>query len=95
MTIAIDFDDTFTADPVLWSAFIKSAKARGHKPMCVTGRRNSEENIDLINAEFDRWDCQMPVFFCNLSSKVDTMERHGVKIDVWIDDAPLTLVHGH
>ena len=93
--IAIDYDDTFTADPELWSRFIQDAKNRGHRFYCVTARKESIENIELINQSFDQWECQMPVVFSNLSSKVTTMERQGIKIDIWIDDAPLALVHGH
>tara|TARA_R100001086_G_scaffold231526_1_gene152298 strand:+ start:414 stop:743 length:330 start_codon:yes stop_codon:yes gene_type:complete len=95
LTIAIDFDDTFTADPKLWSTFIQNATEAGHQVMCVTARRQSAENEDIINSMFDHWQCQMPIIFSNLSSKVDEMERRGLKVDIWIDDAPYALVHGH
>ena len=94
-TIAMDFDDTFTADPQLWSRFIKDAKERGHRFYCVTARRDSAENIELINQWFDKYECQMPIVFANLASKVATMEKRGIKVDIWIDDAPFALVHGH
>lgn len=94
LNIALDFDDTFTADPVLWGNFIKSAKLRGHQVFCVTARRESEENIDTINAQFDHWGCQIPIFFCNLASKLDQMEGRGIKIDIWIDDSPFAIVNG-
>lgn len=93
--IAMDFDETFTADPGLWSTFIRHAKSRGHHFFCVTARRETEQNIELINAAFDEWECQMPIVFANLSSKVTTMEKRGIKVDIWIDDAPFALVHGH
>lgn len=92
---ALDFDDTFTADPWLWSRFVRDAIGRGHRFYCVTARRDSDENVDLINKAFDYWGCQMPIIFANLSSKVTTMERRGIKVDIWIDDAPFALVHGH
>lgn len=95
LTFALDFDDTFTADPELWAAFIRQAKDRGHHFFCVTARRQSESNVDLINAAFDQWQCQMPIIFCNLHSKVTTMEKRGIRVDIWIDDAPFALVHGH
>lgn len=92
---AIDFDDTFTADPGLWACFIRAGKARGHRFFCVTARRDSIENIEMINDWFDSYECQMPVIFSNLDSKVTTMEKRGIKVDIWIDDAPYALVHGH
>ena len=36
LIIAIDFDDTFSADPELWTAFILNAQQRGHKIICVS-----------------------------------------------------------
>ena len=95
LTFGLDFDDTFTADPGLWAAFVKLSKHRGHRFYCVTARRDTVENTDTINDIFDEWDCQMPIIFANLSSKVDTMDRRGIKVDIWIDDAPYALVHGH
>jgi len=93
--IAIDFDDTFTADPELWSRFIQHGKSRGHKFYCVTSRGESVENVDIINEWFDIWECQMPIVFANRASKVDTMECLGIKVDIWIDDAPYALVRGY
>jgi hypothetical protein len=31
LNIAIDFDDTFSADPELWRLFIDAAEAKGHR----------------------------------------------------------------
>ena len=94
-TYGIDFDDTFTADPVLKSLFIQAGKLRGHRFYCVTARRATEENEDLLNEWFDKYNCQMPIIFSNLRSKVDEMVARGIKIDVWVDDSPYMLVHGH
>ncbi len=95
LSIAIDFDDTFTASPELWSAFIQNAKRLGHRPMIVTSRRNSEWNTEIINNLLDTWGCQVPIHFCNLASKVETMRQRGFKVDIWIDDSPNALVFGH
>lgn len=95
LTIAIDYDDTFTADPALWSSFIQDAKLMGHSVCCVTARRCTEQNVDNINLQFDHWNCQIPVFFSNLGSKIAEMERRGIDVSIWIDDDPRRLVHGH
>ncbi len=95
LTFSMDFDDTFTADPELMAEFVRLGKARGHKFYCVTARRATEENEDIINEFFDQHECQMPIIFSNLRSKVDEMVARGIKIDIWIDDAPYALVHGH
>ena len=95
MNIAIDYDDTFTADPELWSAFVANATARGHQLYMITARRNTMANSDLINAMLDLWKCQMPIVFCSLGSKLHAVEQRGIKIGIWIDDDPEKLVRGH
>lgn len=94
LVFAIDFDDTFTADAELWSEFIHMAKKRGHRVYCVTCRRDSEENVDIIAEAFATYELSVPVVFCNMGSKMWHMEQRGVKVNIWIDDAPHALVHG-
>lgn len=90
MIIAIDFDGTYSADPTLWDAFITSAKSRGHKVYCVTARRETEENVA---------ECDVPgvlTYFTGLSAKDWYMrEKRGIVVDVWVDDDPKVIVHGH
>lgn len=95
LTIAIDFDDTFTADPELWAGFIKSCIDRNHWVYCVTSRRNTDENINIITKAFNDQGLNVLIVFCNLKSKVKTMEDRGIKVNIWIDDAPHALVYGH
>lgn len=89
MNIALDFDDTYTADRELWDRFIADAKERGHTVWIVTARRNTEENAAIVDVP------SCPVVFTALASKTWTMEQRGVTIDIWIDDDPETLVRGH
>lgn len=95
LTFALDFDDTFTADPELWSEWIKVAKFRGHKVYCVTARRDHEENRKELSDYFSQYGISIPIVFCNLGSKTWTMEQRGIKVNIWIDDSPHALVHGH
>ena len=92
---AIDFDDTLTAAPALISKFIREGKDLGYSFWLVTARRDSEENTVFLNEYMDKYECQMPIIFCNLKSKVDTVNDRGIRIDIWMDDAPYALVHGH
>lgn len=89
-TIALDFDNTYTADPGLWDAFIENAKARGHTIVCVTARRDTGENREIVRVP------GCTTYFTGLASKLWFMrERRGLKIDIWIDDDPQTCVNGH
>lgn len=96
LLFGIDFDDTITAAPELFAAFIRDLHKQGHRAICVTARRDTDENREEIADYFDRHSIpEIPIVFCNLCSKVDTMTKRGTKVNIWIDDAPHALVHGH
>ena len=73
MLIALDYDKTYTADPVLWDDFIKSAQNRGHEVKIVT-MRYPREPIDAAPAD---------VIYTSRKAKASY-----VKADIWIDDRP-------
>lgn len=86
MTIAIDLDNTWTADLVLWRVFYEHAtKSRGHRVIMVTARR------DMPSVEERARYClpiEMPIFCTAGDFKEQHVRRAGIKVDVWIDDAP-------
>jgi hypothetical protein len=90
MTIAIDFDQTYTADSRMWYNIIKLMKSYGHNVVCVTCRPewdifSMEQLEDLIGKE--------NIFFTDGEAKIPFMEgRHHV--DIWIDDCPATITGG-
>jgi len=94
LTFGMDFDDTFTADPVLMSEFVLNAQKRGHKVLCVTSRRDCEESREEMEAVFSHFGVMIPIIFCNMGSKLWTMEQRGTTVDIWVDDAPHAIVHG-
>ena len=63
--------------------------------MIVTARRETEENTEEINGMLDQYDCQMPIVFTSLGSKLHACESRGIRVDIWIDDDPESLVKGH
>lgn len=95
MNIAIDFDNTLTADPDLWGIFVDRAKKLGHRCYCVTARRDTEENNEIVSEWMNENQITIPVFYTSLRSKVEYMQERDIKIDIWIDDDPRTLVNGH
>ena len=84
MIIAIDYDDTFTRDTLLWRNFIELAQKLGHEVVCITNRRNPPvqgtgedllpEEVQVICAD-DRF------------KKVAALQA-GYQVDIWIDDNP-------
>jgi len=95
MRIAIDFDETLTADAALWRGFIELCIAGGHTLVCVTARRDTDANRDIIAEWMESHGMLMPVYFTGLGSKVDYMQRRNCKVDIWIDDDPRKCALGH
>ena len=80
--VALDYDKTYTVDPVLWDAFIVSAQSRGHEVVCVTMRR-PDQTVTI----------PCPVIYTSRRAKVSHMEALGKTVDIWIDDSPFWLLH--
>lgn len=94
-TIAIDFDDTFTADDILFAGFVYLAQQRGHKVIMVTARPRDEINKKAVFDFLEKCGIDIPVSFTDRTSKLRYMEELGTRVDIWIDDNPHALVHGH
>lgn len=85
MIIALDYDDTFTADKELWTWFVERAKLSGHEVSIVTRRVGPTGNTHTDNADIlaDAEELGVEIVFCQHQQK-----EHHFKADVWIDDAP-------
>lgn len=90
MIIAVDFDDTYTRDSLLWDGFREAARAAGHRVVMVTCRRDTDENRRLLAESAPDW----PAFFTNLDPKREHMLRRGIAVDVWCDDDPRCILEG-
>jgi hypothetical protein len=79
MTIALDYDFTYTADRQLWDKFIADAKNCGHRVCCVTHRRPENAITDLTSVE---------IIYTSYRAKRRHCESLGLRVNVWIDDSP-------
>lgn len=95
LTFGIDFDNTFTACPELFASFITQAESAGHRIVIVTSRRNTDENLSDVRAFLKEHGCCQPIVFASLGSKLHAVAEREIKVDIWIDDNPETLVHGY
>lgn len=86
MTIAIDWDGSFTEDPALWLTFALEARKRSHRVIIVTGRKASEHAELVENTPV--W---MELFFTGGQTKDRFMRKQGIIVDVWIDNDPWTI----
>jgi hypothetical protein len=87
MRIALDYDGTYTRDPVLWANFIADCIGRGHEVVCVTMRSSEipEEQILGVPCE---------VIYTDRRGKVGHMLNIGRPVAIWIDDDPRLLMTG-
>ncbi len=83
ITIAIDYDGTYTADPLLWLDFIQKALDKGHKVVCVTMRWEGES--DSMDPRLKNL---VPVVFTARQAKHPYVKKQGIDVHIWIDDCP-------
>lgn len=87
MNISIDYDYTYTLDPVTWNKCITTLQAAGHTVYCVSARHhwNSKEIVDALGKL-----CK--VYCTDKQAKKSFMLNLGIQIDVWIDDTPWAIL---
>lgn len=82
MKIAVDFDNTISADPRLFAIFIQAAVSLGHEVAIVTSRHPTCP----IPLTFSG----VPIVYCGFTAK-----RKHFQADIWIDDDPLHIDKDH
>lgn len=85
LTIAIDFDDTFTADVEFWTEWIYLARKYQHTVICVSARRDVIEHRQELR---DSLPAGIPVLLSYDQPKHDYAKAQGYDVDIWIDDCP-------
>lgn len=85
MNVSIDYDDTYSLDPSTWDKIINILLKANHNVYCVTKRY--EYLADDIKKALN-----IPIIFVPKGkSKAREVHNRGLKIDVWIDDKPLSI----
>ena len=91
LTISMDFDRTFAADPTLWGEFARKAVADGNTVVMIS-RRPEQDRQTVAETLGDYADAFSQVLLVG----GDTMKGHaaqaaGIEVDVWVDDSPQTI----
>lgn len=93
LKIALDYDQTYTADKLLWNRFIKLAINMDHEIKFVTARFENADtyhnkdwrtNADI---EADANQLGIDIVYCNHKPKQEVYNA-----DIWIDDRPATII---
>ncbi len=88
MRIAIDYDDTFTADPATWCKVIRVLEDAGHEVVCVSARFANAENLEELGRNLPR---HMQIVLSEHNAKAEVMAKRGTPVDIWIDDWPTAI----
>ena len=83
LVIAIDYDDTYTADPMLWARFIGDAVRAGHTVVCVTARREPPDFTREPPLPYN-----LPIVCAGQQYKKHAAAKAGYNVNIWIDDIP-------
>ena len=86
MNVSLDYDDTYSLDPKTWDKIINILLKANHNVYCVT-KRYEHLADDIKEALY------IPIIFVpkGKSKGLEVFNR-GIKIDVWIDDKPLSMI---
>jgi HK97 family phage portal protein len=91
MTISIDFDRTFAADPQLWGEFARKSVADGNTVVMIS-RRPEEDRQTVAETLGDYADAFSQVVLVGGDTlKADAAQAAGIDVDVWVDDSPQTI----
>jgi hypothetical protein len=89
MTISVDFDRTFAADPQLWGEFARQSAAAGNRVVMVSRRPDTPENQDEIAQTLgDYREAFDAVLLVGERLKDEAAREAGIEVDVWVDDSP-------
>lgn len=86
MKIALDYDDTFTREPHMWSSFVKLVQEVGHEIKFVTFRFEESATRSNVDIEHDAKQLGIDIVYCNYEQKSECYSA-----DIWIDDMPILI----
>ncbi len=89
LTLSIDFDRTFSADPQLWGEFARTAVADGNTVVMVSRREDTPEDRQTVTDTLgDYADAFSQVLLVGDRLKDEAAKEAGIEVDVWVDDSP-------
>lgn len=88
LKIALDYDNTFTADRGMWYTIVNIMKASGCDVRFVTFRFESTSKYSNEDILRDSDQVNIPIIFCNGKQKAHVVKELGFDVDIWIDDSP-------
>ena len=82
--VAIDFDNTITADVDFYLNLIDTYREQDWEPVVCTLRDKTPENLVEIRQSLR--DRDIKIYSCGGHPKQETLLSRGIKVSLWIDD---------
>lgn len=82
--VAIDFDNTITADPEFYMGLVDNYRNRDWEPVICTLRDNMDDNVLEIREKLH--DVGIRVYTTDGKKKRAFMLHEGISVGLWIDD---------
>lgn len=91
LRIALDYDDTYTANKQLWFNFVKLCQSFDCEVRFVTARFETTDKYTNEELLVDARGLDIPVIFCNGVQKAQRCMDVEFDVDIWIDDFPVLI----
>ena len=91
LCFALDYHNTYSADPKFWNVFIELVRLRKDKLYCVTHHTGDKQNQKLLDS-IGKIIGEENVIFTMGQAKMDYCKEHGIDIDIWIDNNPIHII---
>ena len=92
LTFALDYHNTYSADPKFWNVFIELVYLRKDKLLCVSHSTDQDE-IDELYKSIGKIIGKDNVILTDGAAKKPYCDEHGIDIDVWIDNNPEHIIN--
>ncbi len=82
--VAIDWDNTISADPDYFRQLILKLQKAGYSPFVCTLRAPDKDNITEMVAVLE--EAEIPIYLTDGKPKRKYLKKLGLKVHLWIDD---------
>ena len=91
LCVALDYHNTYSADPKFWDTFIYMCWMRKWDVYCVTHHTGEKQNEKLMDSIGKILPADKIIFTMG-KAKLDYVKSLGIEIDIWIDNNPIHII---
>jgi hypothetical protein len=92
ISVALDYHNTYSADPKFWDTFIYMCWMRKWTVYCVTHHTGQDQNDKLMDSLGKILDKDHIIFTMG-KAKQPFVKELGIDIDIWIDNNPEHIIN--